>query len=48
MLHGMTNKEIAAKLGCQEGTIEVHVSQLLKKSRAGNRAGLVAKVWTLD
>jgi DNA-binding CsgD family transcriptional regulator len=45
VVQGMTNKEIAAEVGCQEGTVEVHVSQLLKKSRAGNRAGLAAKVW---
>jgi DNA-binding CsgD family transcriptional regulator len=43
---GMTNKQIAAEVGCQEGTVEVHVSQMLKKSHAGNRAGLAAKVWS--
>jgi DNA-binding CsgD family transcriptional regulator/predicted hydrocarbon binding protein len=46
VVQGLTNKEIASQLGCQEGTVEVHVSQLLKKSGAGNRAGLVAKVWS--
>jgi DNA-binding CsgD family transcriptional regulator/predicted hydrocarbon binding protein len=42
---GQTNKEIACALDCQEGTVEVHVSRLLKKSRATNRAGLIARVW---
>jgi DNA-binding CsgD family transcriptional regulator len=48
VVQGLTNKEIAADLGCQEGTVEVHVSQILKKSGAGNRAGLVGKVWSED
>jgi DNA-binding CsgD family transcriptional regulator len=46
LLRGLTNKEIAAELGCQEGTVEVHVSKILKKSSAGNRAGVVSKVWS--
>jgi DNA-binding CsgD family transcriptional regulator len=44
---GLTNKEIAAELACEEGTVEVHVSKLLKKSGAGNRAGLIARLWSL-
>ncbi len=46
VVEGQTNKEIASALGCQEGAVEVHVSRALKKSGAGNRAGLVAKIWT--
>ena len=45
---GSTNKEIAGELACEEGTVEVHVSKLLKKSGAGNRAGLVARLWSLS
>jgi DNA-binding CsgD family transcriptional regulator len=45
---GQTNKEIAGALDCQEGTIEVHVSRLLRKSGAGNRAALVARGWTME
>lgn len=44
---GLTNKEIAGELECEEGTVEVHVSKLLKKSGAGNRAGLIARLWSL-
>ena len=45
LVQGLTNKEIANALDCKEGTVEVHVSHVLRKSRAGNRAGLVTKVW---
>ncbi len=48
VVQGMTNKEIASRIGCQEGTVEVHVSKTLKKSGAGNRAGLAALVWASD
>lgn len=42
---GKTNKEIAAVLGRSEGTVEVHVTNLLRKYGASNRAGLVAMFW---
>jgi len=45
VVEGLTNKEIAARIGCEEGTVEVHVSKILKKSGAGNRAGLATLVW---
>jgi DNA-binding CsgD family transcriptional regulator len=48
VVQGMTNKEIASRIGCQEGTAEVHVSKTLKKSGAGNRAGLAALLWASD
>ena len=42
---GKTNKEIAAALGRSEGTVEVHVTNLLRKYGASNRSGLVALFW---
>ncbi|MFL5348393.1 MAG: LuxR C-terminal-related transcriptional regulator [Hyalangium sp.] len=42
---GKTNKEVAAVLGRSEGTVEVHVTNLLRKYGASNRAGLVAMFW---
>lgn len=42
---GKTNKEIASVLGRSEGTVEVHVTNLLRKYGASNRAGLVAMFW---
>lgn len=42
---GKTNKEIAGKLGCQEGTVEVYVTQLLKKSASANRTELASRLW---
>jgi DNA-binding CsgD family transcriptional regulator len=42
---GKTNKEIAIALGLSEGTVEVHVTNLLRKLGTSNRAGLVALFW---
>jgi DNA-binding CsgD family transcriptional regulator len=42
---GKTNKEIALALGLSEGTVEVHVTNLLRKLGTSNRAGLVALFW---
>jgi DNA-binding CsgD family transcriptional regulator len=42
---GKTNKEIATSLGLSEGTVEVHVTNLLRKLGTSNRAGLVALFW---
>lgn len=41
-LSGLTNKEIAAKLGCAEATVEVHMTALFRKSGATTRSGLVS------
>lgn len=46
VVFGKTNKEIAAELGIAEATVEVHVTALLRKAHAGNRASLVATFWT--
>ncbi len=43
---GECNKTIAAKLGCAERTVELHVSACLEKARCEQRAELVAKVWS--
>ncbi len=42
---GKTNKEIALALSLSEGTVEVHVTNLLRKCRTSNRTGLVALFW---
>jgi len=43
---GQGNKAIAARLGCSEKTIELHVSALLAKLGCQSRAELVARFWT--
>ena len=43
---GDANKEIATKLGCHEGTVERHVTSLLRKARCDSRSRLVARFWT--
>ncbi|MDY7226278.1 helix-turn-helix domain-containing protein [Hyalangium rubrum] len=45
VVSGKTNKEIALTLGLSEGTVEVHVTNLLRKLGTSNRAGLVALFW---
>lgn len=43
---GLSNKETAARLDCAENTIELHVTQLLRKAEAGSRAQLIARFWS--
>jgi len=43
---GMSNRAVAASLGCSEGTIELHVTSVLDKAECESRAQLVARLWT--
>lgn len=43
---GQGNRAIAARLGCSEKTIELHVSALLARLGCQSRAELVARFWT--
>jgi len=43
---GDSNKEIAQQLSCAENTVELHVTQLLRKAGASSRAQLVARFWS--
>jgi len=45
LLDGKTNKVIAADLGIEEGTVELHVTALLRKVGAENRSELIARFW---
>jgi DNA-binding NarL/FixJ family response regulator len=42
---GDSNKEIMAELGLREGTVETHVTALLRKANVDTRARLVASFW---
>ena len=42
--HGLTNPEIAARLGVSAGTVKDHVSSALRKLGARTRAELAAAV----
>jgi DNA-binding CsgD family transcriptional regulator len=44
--HGDANKEIAIRLGCHEGSVERHVTALLRKTGLDSRSRLVAGFWT--
>lgn len=43
---GAANKEIASAIGCAENTVELHVTQLLRKSGMSSRAQLIARFWS--
>jgi DNA-binding CsgD family transcriptional regulator len=43
---GLANKEIAARHGCGESTVELHVTNLFRKLRVKSRTQLVAKFWS--
>jgi DNA-binding CsgD family transcriptional regulator len=46
VVRGDSNKDIARVLGCAESTVELHVTQLLRRSEAGSRTQLVARFWS--
>jgi DNA-binding NarL/FixJ family response regulator len=45
LVDGLGNREIAVRLGCTIGTIENHVTKLLKRATVDNRAALTATFW---
>jgi DNA-binding CsgD family transcriptional regulator len=44
LVEGRANKEIADKLGCALGTVELHVSAILRKTRCPSRSAVVSAV----
>lgn len=42
---GLSNRRVAASLGCSESTVELHLTALLEKAQCESRAQLVAHVW---
>jgi len=47
LAHGETNRQIAGRMVVSEGTVKSHVSQILRKMRAANRAEAVSKYMRL-
>jgi len=43
IIQGASNKAIAARLGCAERTVEVHVTHVLSKAQSESRSALIAK-----
>jgi DNA-binding CsgD family transcriptional regulator len=46
LVRGEANKEIAQALECAENTVELHVTELFRKSGAPTRAKLIARFWS--
>lgn len=44
LVRGLSNREISARLGCAPGTLESHVSAVLRRSSCRNRTELVARL----
>jgi DNA-binding CsgD family transcriptional regulator len=45
LVTGLTNAEIAEKLGCTSRTVETHLTSLLDRADAPNRLAVVASFW---
>jgi DNA-binding CsgD family transcriptional regulator len=45
LVEGLANKEIALRLGCSVGTIENHVTSILRRAKVGSRGALTAAFW---
>jgi len=43
---GLSNRAIADALGCAEGTVELHVTAVLRKAGCRSRTELVARFWS--
>jgi DNA-binding CsgD family transcriptional regulator len=43
---GEANKEIAAALSCAENTVELHMTQVMRKADVTSRAQLIARFWS--
>ncbi|NOU30989.1 MAG: LuxR family transcriptional regulator [Polyangiaceae bacterium] len=46
VVHGKSNKEVADELHCAENTVELHITQLLRRAGVKSRAELIAHYWT--
>jgi DNA-binding CsgD family transcriptional regulator len=46
VVDGSSNKEVALALACAENTVELHVTQILKKAGVTSRARLIAHYWS--
>lgn len=48
LLRGLSNKEIARELHCVKGTVELHVTALLRKAQVDSRGRLFARFWGVE
>jgi DNA-binding CsgD family transcriptional regulator len=46
VVRGHSNKRIATELGCAENTVELHLTQLLRRAGVSTRAELTARFWS--
>jgi DNA-binding NarL/FixJ family response regulator len=46
VVRGDANKEVALKLAIHEGSVERHLTSVMRKSRCGSRSAVIAAVFT--
>jgi DNA-binding NarL/FixJ family response regulator len=46
LVTGDSNRQIAAKIGCAERTVELHVTHILQRLDVESRNAAIAKFWT--
>jgi DNA-binding NarL/FixJ family response regulator len=45
LARGDPNKEVATKLGLSVGTVEMNITEILRRGKVESRLQLVAKLW---
>lgn len=45
VVQGLSNKEVGVRLGKAENTVELHMTQLMRKFKVESRSRLIAKFW---
>ena len=46
VVRGIGNKDIAGRLGCATHTVELHMTEVLRRSRQQSRSALIAAFWS--
>ncbi|HEY3494476.1 MAG TPA: helix-turn-helix transcriptional regulator [Polyangiaceae bacterium] len=45
VVEGLSNKQVASRLGISEGTVELHMTAVFQRTRTSSRAELIARFW---
>jgi DNA-binding CsgD family transcriptional regulator len=45
VVEGLSNKQVASRLGISEGTVELHMTAVFQRTRTSSRGELIARFW---